>query len=91
MCLVLSGCFCLMEEGSNNRPLLQDFMSDLRFSLSCEVTSDETDSYMINVIGLLGKRFIFKADMGQFRMFIKCHFLLEGDIVKGNDDLKKIL
>ena len=44
----------------------------------------ETSGYVINLIILLGKRFIFKAagvdslNISHFRMFIKRYFILEG-------------
>lgn len=58
-----------------------------------EVT--ETNSYIINLVILLGKRLIFKAadvdslNMNQFRMFIKRHFILGGSLANINDDIKK--
>ena len=55
----------------------------------------ESKGYIVNLIILLGKRFIFKAtdkyslNINYFKMFMKHHFILEGCIARRNDDLKR--
>ena len=56
-----------------------------------------TNNYIINLIILLGKRFIFKAvdadslNINQFSLLIKRYFILEGYIAYTNGDVRRHL
>lgn len=82
---------------------VQRMCTAMKLSFSCDSFSvilgdvTETSSYIINLIILLGKRFIFNAvdadslNINQFKMLIKRYFVLEGYIANRNGDVGRYL